>query len=141
MDPNNLQQNTQPIQQPINNPLQQEPVAQPSQPVPPTAPASPEPPVPPVTPTITPSAPPQTPKGGSKKGILLLIILIILILGMGYYVLFAKKQLNKAPVNNATTAIPTATIAPTAAPETIESIDVSSPDADLNAIEQDLQGL
>lgn len=126
MDPNNSQQNTQPVQQPVGNPLQQEPVAQQSQSVPPI---------------ITPAAPPPAPKDGNKKGILLLIILIVLILGMGYYVLFAKKQLNKAPINNATTAIPTATIAPTAAPETIEDIDVVSPDADLNAIEQDLQGL
>jgi uncharacterized protein HemX len=138
MEPNN--------NQPINaNPLEQpaapQPVAAPFfSPVPPMQQPSQAPIPAPTVPTFT----PQVPKSGSKKGIILLIILIILILGMGFYVFFAKNQFNtaqKATTDNTSTVIPEATTAPTAIPATVDEIIVASPEADLNAIENDVQGL
>lgn len=136
MEPNN--------NQPINtNPLEQAPA---SQPVPTPSVAS-APPTPQATSSPAPapvSVPvPETPKSGSKKGIILIVILLILILGIGYYVFFAKNQLNtaqKKSIDNTSTVIPTA-IVPTATPATVDEVQVASPDADLNGIEKDIQGL
>lgn len=133
MDPNNNQPiNTNPLGQPVApQPLvvAPTPIVEPTQTVPPVAPAAPVMP------------PPQMPKGGSKKGLVLLIILIILILGMGYYVFFAKNQLSKK-TSNTSTAIPTVTAVPTpTTPATIDEIIIASPEADLKLIEQDVQGL
>ena len=137
MDPNSNQPiNTNPLEQPV-----QQPVDVPVQPVQPPA-SSPMPA--PTTPIISAEPIAQAPKNKSKKGILLLIILIILILGMGFYVFFAKNQLNtaqKVTTGNTSTVIPTATIAPTASPATADEVIVESPDADLKDVETDLQGL
>lgn len=110
-----------------------------------SAPAPTAPPAAPLTPTITtPAFDKQPPKSGSKKGIALLTVLLILILGMAGYVFFAKNQLNiaqKKSTENTSVVIPTATIAPTVTPATVEQVIVDSPEADLNAIEQDVLGL
>jgi len=140
MDPNNNQPiNTNPFGQPVQQPAIPQPVATPfSSPVP-----SAQQPTP--IPTPVPDAPtpiPQAPKRGSKKGIILLIILVILVLGMTVYILFVKNQLNtarKTATDNTSIAIPTTT--PTAIPATVDEINVASPDADLKAIEDDVQGL
>lgn len=142
MDPNNNQPiNTNPFGQQVTP----EPVVNPT-PMPESAVQQPTPAVPPPAPTVT-AAPvtapvPETPKNGSKKGIILLIILLLLILGLGTYVFFVKNQLStakKTSTQNTSTAIPT--IVPTATPATIEEINVASPDADLKTIETDVQGL
>lgn len=152
MDPNNnLQQSgTQPVQpvapatqQPVQQPAQQ-PMSQPmaaSQPL--QQPVSAPPPAPAAT--AMPPAPPiqETPKSGSKKGLILILILLILVLGMAYYVFFAKQRINsiqKAATENTTIAIPTVT-APPAAPSSVDEISVENPEADLKDIESDLQGL
>lgn len=137
MDPNSNQPiNTnplgQPAQQPVSSPVQ------PMQPAPTPTPAAPTTPV-----TAAPEPMLQTPKGGSKKRIVLLIILLLLVLGMGFYVFFAKNQLNtaqKATTDNTSIAIPTVTIAPSE-PATVDEVIVASPDADLKDLEADLQGL
>lgn len=131
--------------QPINtNPLQQ-PAA--PQPVAPTAPPPPQPTTPstppaqPIQTTVTPQNPPITPKS-NKKILILLALLILLIVGIGGYVFFAKNQMNnkqKAATDNQSVVIPTATTAPTVAPE--DDLEIASPEADLSDIEQDLQGL
>ncbi|MDZ4228470.1 MAG: hypothetical protein U1E54_04470, partial [Candidatus Levybacteria bacterium] len=89
MDPNNNQPiNTNPLGQPAP-----QPVATPVQPMQPPAPTPVAPP--PAEPVAVAAEPiTQAPNNKSKKGILLLAILIILILGMGFYVFFAKNQLN-----------------------------------------------
>lgn len=95
-------------------------------------------------PATPPTAAPQIPQSGGKKGIILLIILLILALGMGGYVLFAKNQLNnkqKTAAENTSIAIPTTTITPTVTPATINEVMVASPEADLINIEKDIQGL
>lgn len=138
MDPNNNQQqiNTQQAQQAAPAPLQQ-PVqaSSPSQAPQPVMAATPEP-------TSTPQAP--VPKAGSKKVLILMVILLILIVGAISYVLFAKNQLNnsqKTPAENTSLVIPTATIAPTATPATVDNVNVDNPAADLNEIEKDVQEL
>jgi len=103
---------------------------------------------PPVMPTMPPiptpvMTPPLTPKQGSKLPILL-VILIILILGMGYYIMFAKNKIEmtqKAATENTSVVVPTATITPTVTPAAIDQINVASPDADLNGLDKDVQGL
>lgn len=147
MDPNN--------NQPMNtNPLGQAAGFQSGSPAPSIAvpPAQTEVPAP-ETPAVAPTPPPaggtvlvSSPnlKGKGKKVITLLIILLILAIGMGGYIFFTKNQLNKkqkTASENTSTIIPTATIVPTVTPGSVDEIDVASPDADLNAIEQDLQGL
>ncbi len=138
MDPNN------------NQPINTNPLGQPSIPQPVINPVQPQPPVPttPIPSAATPVSATepiaQGPKNKGKKGILLLIILIILILGMGFYVFFAKNQLNtaqKATTDNASVVIPTEPIAPTAGPATIDEVIIESPDADLKGVEADLQNL
>jgi hypothetical protein len=60
---------------------------------------------------------------------------------MGYYVFFARNQLNssqKDSSNNSTVAIPTIT---EAIPATIDEVNISSPGAEINEIEKDLEGL
>lgn len=140
MDPNNNQPiNTNPFGQPVQQdaPAPVQPMQQPSSaPTPTVVP-------PPVIPTAAPEPMPQAPKNSSRKGIILLIILLILVLGMIAYVLFVKNRLNtaqKAATDNTSTVIPTTT-APTTIPATAEEINVASPDADLKAIEDDVQGL
>ena len=62
---------------------------------------------------------------------------------MGYYVFFAKNQLNtaqKASSNNKSAVIPTVTV-PTITPATVDEVKIGSPEADLNGIEKDVQGL
>lgn len=139
MDPNNNQPINanplgQPAQQPVAMPVQ--PLQQPAQTqTSTTTPVAPQP-------VVTSEPISQPPKRAGKKGIALLLILIILILGMGFYVFFVKNQINsakKASTENTSVIIPT--IVPTAAPVTLDEIDVSSPDADLKGIEADLQGL
>lgn len=125
MDPNN--------NQPINN----EPVLQ-------AAPAPVKSVPTPITEPVIPTPIPQAPKSGGKKVITLLVILIILALGIGSYVLFVKNQLSnqqKVSTENTSVIIPSPTITPTPTPATVDEINVASPDADLNEIEKDLQGL
>ena len=150
MDPNNNQPiNTNPLGQPVP-PAPEPPIAAPSatfvppvqQPISATPSAQA---VPPAAPTAT-SMPYQNPNNGSKKGVIFIVILLILIAGMVFYVLFAKKQLNtaqKTSTNNTSVAIPTATIAPTAAPTpaTVDQVNVESPDSSLKDIEGDVQEL
>ncbi len=122
MEPNNTQQqNTQ-----LNQPVQ-------------TADKSMQPTVD----TATPIA--KDTGAGSKKRLYLVIIMILLILGMGAYLIFAKNQLNNAQKSalNSRTVNPVAkpTITPTVAPTRIEDINIASPEADLNQIDKDVQGL
>lgn len=142
MDPNNnLQQpGTQPVQpvaptiqqpaqQPMNQPAANQPLQQPVS-VPPPTPAA----MPPVQ---------ESPRNGGKKGLILILILLILVLGMAYYVFFAKQRINniqKTSTENTTIAIPTITTLP-AAPSSVDEVSVENPEADLKEIENDLQGL
>jgi len=74
----------------------------------------------------------------------LLVILVLLILGIAGYLVFAKNLLNntqKTATENTSIVIPSVTITPTASPTTADQLEVTSPDADLNAIEMDVQGL
>jgi flagellar basal body-associated protein FliL len=84
------------------------------------------------------------PKSGNPKGLILAIVLILLIIGMGYYVFFANDQIKNAQrdsSNNTTVVIPTVTAGPTTTPATVDEVKVSSPDADINDVEKDTQGL
>lgn len=144
MDPNNNSQstNTNPLGQPVQQPTAVPPVQQPITPnsMQSTPPIAPTPITPPAEP-IAVSMPPQAPKGGHKK-IILLIILILLILGMGTYVFFVQNQVKtvqKTPANTSVVMPPT--VAPTVIPATVEEVNVASPDADLKSIENDTQGL
>lgn len=123
MDPNNNQPiNTNPLGQTVAQPVQQ--------------------PTPVVAAPPTPTPMPQTPKAGSKKGLILIVILLILIVVAISYVLFAKKQMTntqKAATENTSTVIPT-TI-PTATPATVDEVIVDNPATDLQEIEKDVQGL
>lgn len=122
MDPNN------------NQPINTSPLGQPVAPQPNVAP----PPVPEPVPTPMPGIP----RNGSKKGIILIIILLILALGMAFYVFFVKNQLsNKQKTSAENTSIVIPTITATATPATVDQVSVASPDADLKAIESDVQGL
>lgn len=119
MDPNSNQSiNTQQTKQVTPTPVQSNPVPTPPSPI------------------------PQAPKSGGKKVIALLIILIIFALGMWGYIIFVKNRINnqqKRSAENTSVIIPT--ITPTPTPASVEEIDVASPDADLNNIEKDIQGL
>lgn len=130
MDPNN--------NQPINtNPLGQQ---SPSQPMTTPSPA-------------TPPAQPSQPAGdqnipvaskSNKRIIILLVILVLLIAGMGFYVFFVQKQLNitqKTSTENASVVIPTATPIPTVTPTSIDEVEIASPEADLNEIENEVGNL
>jgi hypothetical protein len=143
MDPNN----NQPIQPTTNtNPLGQPTVS--SQPpvtpvegvVPPIQPTQDNPSMPPVMPvTIT----QNPPKKGSKLP-LLLIILFLLIICMGAYVMFVKNQISnekKVATQIQSTVIPTPTVQPEVTPATVDAVNVASPDADLNTLDKDVQGL
>ena len=108
--------------------------------------------VPPIQPTPgIPSMPPvmpvtmsqNPPKKGSKLP-LLLVILLLLIIGMGAYVMFAKNQISnekKAATQIQSTIIPTPTVQPEVTPATVDDVNVASPDADLNTLDKDVQGL
>lgn len=130
------------------------PTAEPMSPVaPPVMPASaPEPTFAPTQPpTATPAASaapanPQMPeKDSNKKGIILMIILLILIAGMGYYVFFAKGQMDQAKKaaseNASVVTAPKVTVTPVVTPATIDEVEIASPDAELNLLDKDVQGL
>jgi len=163
MDPNNNQP-IQPIQPIDTNPLgqaavpEQPVIPQPTAPVMETVPPMPQPqptftptppppapePVapPPVTPVIPTVMMPQAPKQGSKLP-MLLIILLILILGMGGYIMFARNQIEvqqKAATENTSIIVPP-TPTPTLAPATVDDVNIASPEADLNGLDKDVQGL
>ncbi len=112
MDPNNAQQpNVQPVQQAVTEPVQQ------------------------------PAMPEAAPKSKNRKGIILIVILLLLVLGTGFYVLFAKRELNttqKTSTDNTSIVVPTV---PTVTPATAEQVNVETPDANLDSIEKDIQGL
>jgi hypothetical protein len=138
MEPNN----NQPI-----NPLGQQ--TAPQQPMPnPFAAAAPliQPqPTPAPTPTVSaaPAPAPEAPRNGNKKGLILAVILLILTVGMGYYVFFARNQINTArdkSSENSTVVIPTVTRESTTQ-TTIEGVTIASPEADLVDLEKDQQGL
>lgn len=100
----------------------------------------------PVQANLSPMETSPSPKPGSKKGIILLAIVLILALGMGSYVLFAKKQLSTTQdmsTYNKSTIVPTSTIAPTITPATVEELNVENPSSSsaLQEINTDLQGL
>ena len=155
MDPNaNQPLGTNPITQPVTPPV--------AQPVPSTADAS-MPPMPgqiptPIPTTSTPNlnsdpmpgqtpsfattgAMPETPKKKGGKTVALLIILLLLVLGMAAYIMFAKQQVSKTDesVTDTNVSTPAPTIEPTIAPE--QDIEISSPEADLQNIETDVNGL
>jgi uncharacterized protein HemX len=143
MDPNN----NQPIQPTTDtNPLGQTAVD--SQPpvtpvegvVPPMQPTPGIPPMPPVMPVTMNQNPP---KKGSKL-FLLLLLLLLLVIGMGVYVVFVKNQTSnekKVATQIQSTVIPTPTIQPEVTPATVDDVNVASPDADLNTLDKDVQGL
>jgi len=132
MEPNNNQPFQPMNTNPLGQPVAPQPVAPPPSPIPPEQQPTPG------------SIIPDNPGQGNNKGILLLIILIILIAGMGYYAMFAKNQINtdqKVATENKTTVIPAATPTPEVTPATVEEVNIASPDADLNGIQTDVQGL
>jgi len=140
MDPNNNQPitNTNPPGQPVVNP--QPPVTPVEGVVPPIQPTPGIPSMPPVMPVTMSQNPP---KKGSKLP-LLLVILLLLIIGMGAYVMFAKNQISnekKAATQIQSTIIPTPTVQPEVTPATVDDVNVASPDADLNTLDKDVQGL
>lgn len=124
--------------------MQPEPQPQPSiSTMPPTAPMS-APIAPPMTAAPQPTMTPQAPKSGSRKGPMLLVLLLILVLGMVAYVMLANKQINtakKAATQSTSVVIPTVTIQPTATPASVEQLNVTSPETDLNGIDTAVQGL
>jgi uncharacterized protein HemX len=143
MDPNNNQTsqpmtNANPAEQPVMPP--QAPVNPIEGAVPPVQPTTGIPPMPPIMPTTMSQNPP---KKGSKLPVLL-VILLILILGMGGYVMFAKNQMNtqqKVATENQNTVIPAPTVQPVVTPATVDDVNIASPDADLNSLDKDVQGL
>ncbi len=134
MEPNNNQPiNTNPLQQPVVP----QPITTPTDTVlvvpPPTPPAEPT--------QTTDNQNTQSPKN-NKKILILIAVLILLLVGMVTYVMFAKNQLSnkqKTDTSNQSVVLPTATIAPTKTPE--NDLDIASPEADLQDIEKDVQGL
>jgi hypothetical protein len=147
MDPNNNQPlgaNT--AQQPINAQPMQSAESVPPTPAPaPVAtpqptPVTPPPPTPETMPE--PTAMPESPKGKGGKVVMLLVILLLLIAGMVTYVLYARNQMKiteEKASQNKTVVIPSPVLSPTLAPQ--EKLEVSSPEADLQDIEKDVQGL
>lgn len=96
----------------------------------------------PPTSTPTPMGMPQNPEKKNNKTLILLIILLILTIGMVTYILFAKNQMNKAQkvtVDSSNVLIPSPTLSPTLAPE--NDLEVSSPEADLQNLENDVNAL
>lgn len=142
MDPNSNNQ-------PINANLSEQPVVPQSatQPVIAQEPIQPTPiPTPPMQPTQTNATPiaGQEFPGGSKnnrKIVILMILLILIILGIAGYVFFARNQLSQQASTNSSTVAPIISIEPTATPVSIDEIEIASPEADLELIENDVQGL
>ena len=123
-----------------NQPINQ----QPQQPIPTPTPvvSNPIPAQPPVQPpaSITYQSP-QAPKGNSRS-LLMLLLLLVLIAGLAGYVFFAKNRISntqKTAGTNKSVVLPKVTVAPTAIP--VDNLDIASPEADLQGIEQDVQGL
>jgi len=143
MDPNN----NQPIQPTSNTNPAEQPAVQPQPPVTPVEgvvpPIQPTPGIPSVPPIMPVTMTENPPKKGSKVP-LLLVILLLLIIGMGTYVMFAKNQINnekKVATQIKSTIIPTPTVQPEVTPATVDDVNVASPDADLNTLDKDVQGL
>jgi len=145
MDPNNNQPiqpiiGTNPLGQPTVN--LQPPVIPVEGVVPPIQPTPGIPSMPPVMPMpVTMNQNP--PKKGSKL-LLLSIILLLLVIGMGVYVVFVKNQTSnerKVATQIQSTVIPTPTVQPEVTPATVDNVNVASPDADLNTLDKDVQGL
>lgn len=148
MDPNN--------NQPIGtNPVQQ-PAPQPVAPTPPTqAPVAPTPAQTVAAPPVQPAAPvvPQNvaenPKKGGRKKIILLILILILIIGMGVYILFAKSQLNNIQKTSTNTTAPIQQspgtqgekIPSVPKPTSQDDLNIESPEADLQGLEAEINGL
>lgn len=94
----------------------------------------------------TPAQSPVTKNGG--KGTILLIIILLLIIGISFFIIFTKNQTSKAPEvmttesNTQSTTLP-AIPSPTSveAPTSLDDLDVSSPDADIQGLESATQGL
>ncbi|MBI4089182.1 MAG: hypothetical protein HY424_00565 [Candidatus Levybacteria bacterium] len=125
MEPNNAQ--------PIN------PIAQTQQAVGVNQPLAPENTQPPT------QSVPENPKKGSSKSLILLLLLLVLAIGIAAYILFAKSQLNyiqNSSSNNSTVVLPTYIPSPSPIWQiTADDLDVGSPEADLQDLEKDLNGL
>jgi len=129
---NQSQTNTQPIAQDAPQPVTEQ-VAPPQ----PTASTSVS------TPNVS-NEENYAPKKSHKKIVILLVILILMILGMGAYLIFYKDVMSNQKAASAKNEIvvPTVTLTPTIAiPDNVEDVQVESPDADINALEKDAQGL
>lgn len=92
----------------------------------------------------------QISKKGNGKGtiLLILILILILIIGISFFIIFTKNQADKTPEvattesNNQSTT-PSAIPSPTSVEEatSLDDLDVSSPDADIQGLENATQGL
>lgn len=84
-------------------------------------------------------------KKGNGKGTILLILILLLIIGIAVYILFAKNQLKymqKTSTENSTTALPSYAPSPAATGSASQdSLNVDSPETDLQGIERDIQSL
>lgn len=83
-------------------------------------------------------------KKGNGKGTILLMLILLLIIGIAVYILFAKRELNymqKTSTENSTTALPSYAPSPGATGSASHSLNVDSPETDLQGIEKDIQGL
>jgi uncharacterized protein HemX len=134
----------QPVVQPApeEQPIVQQPASQPlTQPVE----SIPNPPTQPVMNESTSQASTglsETPKKKSGKGLVLLLILLLLIVGMACYMFFVKNQITKEEKANSESTIivtPEPTATPTLTPE--EDLEIESPEADLQDLNTDSEGL
>ncbi len=135
MDPNITQPaGTNPVQQPIGQ-------VPPANPVPQTPP-----PAPPIQPAQSPSPSSQNiATGAHGKRTLLLFIILLLVLSASGYFIFVKSTDNtkQAPAQtNRTIAAPSNTPTPTTAvPESAESVEILSPEVDLEDLDTELDSL
>jgi flagellar basal body-associated protein FliL len=82
----------------------------------------------------------ETPNKKGGKMMMLIIIVLLLVIGMVAYIIFANSQINQNPTSRTENVIkPSPAVSSTMAPE--QEIDVSSPEADLQQLDTDVNSL
>lgn len=93
-----------------------------------------------------PTQPAETPKKGHGKVLILLFLLLLLIAGMAVYILFVQNQAKnvKNTIGENSTVVPSSIPSPTesVSPSPAQDdLNIENPQADLQGIEADVQGL